>query len=134
MCVLHSKSCYLETVHSKMIGLQPVHRILLCTIPTDMRKSYDGLCGCVERLFGEDPLNGTMFVFFNRKRTMVKMLLWDRSGFWIFGKRLESGRFSLRSVGEDGLVDITELMCILDGIELDTRTRKKRFSIKKKCA
>ena len=113
-----------------MIGLQKVERILVCTIPTDMRKSYDGLCGCVERIFGEDPLNGKMFVFFNRKRTMVKMLLWDRSGFWIFSKRLEAGRFSLRSVSGEGYVDITELLCILDGIELDKSTRKKRFSIK----
>ena len=113
-----------------MIGLQSVKRILVCTIPADMRKSYDGLCGCVEQILGEDPLNGNMFVFFNRKRTMVKMLLWDRSGFWIFSKRLESGRFSLRSVGEDGQVDTAELLCILDGIELDKSTRKKRFSIK----
>ena len=113
-----------------MIGLQSVEHIVVCTVPTDMRKSYDGLCGCVERIFGEDPLNGKMFVFFNRKRTMVKMLLWDRSGFWIFAKRLEAGRFSLQSVREDGCVDITELLCILDGIELDKSIRRKRFSIK----
>ena len=117
-----------------MIGFQKVERILVCTIPTDMRKSYDGLCGCVERIFGEDPLNGKMFVFFNRKRTMVKMLLWDRSGFWIFSKRLEAGRFSLRSVRNDGNVDIADLLCILDGIELDKSTRRKRFSINKKNA
>jgi len=117
-----------------MIGLQAVHRILICSVPTDMRKSYDGLCGCVERIFGEDPLNGNMFVFFNRKRTMVKMLLWDRSGFWIFAKRLEAGRFSLRAVRDDSHVDIAELLCIIDGIELDKSTRKKRFSLNKKCA
>ena len=113
-----------------MIGLQSVKRIMVCTTPTDMRKSYDGLCGCVEQTLGEDPLNGNMFVFFNRKRTMVKMLLWDRSGFWIFSKRLECGRFSLRSVGEGGLVDTAELLCILDGIELEKSTRKKRFSLR----
>ena len=87
-----------------------------CTVPTDMRKSYDGLCGCVERVFDEDPLNGNLFVFFNRKRTMVKMLLWERS------------------VREDGNVDIAELLCILDGIELEGSTRKKRFSLQKKHA
>jgi transposase len=117
-----------------MIGLQHVHRILVCTVPTDMRKSYDGLCGCVEGVFGADPLDGNMYVFFNRKRTMVKMLLWDRSGFWIFAKRLEAGRFSLRSVREDHCIDSTELLCILDGIDLDHSTRKKRFSLQKKYA
>ena len=96
-----------------------------------MRKSFDGLCGCVEQQFQADPLTGKMFVFFNRKRTMVKMLLWDRTGFWIFAKRLESGTFSLRSVGIDGEVDMAELMCILDGIELKNSCRKKRFSIAK---
>ena len=117
-----------------MIGMQKVHRILVCTVPTDMRKSYDGLCGCVEGEFEADPLDGNMYVFFNRKRTMVKMLLWDRSGFWIFAKRLEAGRFSLRSVREDRCIDSTELLCILDGIELEHSTRKKRFSLQKKHA
>lgn len=114
-----------------MIGLQSVRRILVCTKPTDMRKSYDGLCGCVEVVFGADPLDGNMYVFFNRKRTMVKLLLWDRSGFWIFAKRLEAGRFSLQSIQENSSIDYTELLCILDGIELENSSRKKRFSLQK---
>lgn len=117
-----------------MIGMQSIRRILVCVVPTDMRKSFDGLCGCVESTFKQDPINGNMFVFFNRKRTMVKMLLWDRSGFWIFSKRLESGTFSLRSFGGNGEIDMAELMCILDGIELGKSYRKKRFSFEKKPA
>ncbi|MBD3347533.1 MAG: IS66 family insertion sequence element accessory protein TnpB [Chitinivibrionales bacterium] len=115
-----------------MIGLHSLRRILVCTAPTDMRKSFDGLCGCVEQYFHDDPVNGNMFVFFNRKRTMVKMLLWDRSGFWIFAKRLESGTFSPRLVNRNSEVDMAELLCILDGIDLDKSYRKKRFSIAKK--
>ena len=62
------------------------------------------------------------------------MLLWDRSGFWIFAKRLEAGRFSLRSVREDCCIDSTELLCILDGIELEHSTGKKTvFTSKKAC-
>lgn len=114
-----------------MIALHSIRRILVCTVPTDMRKSFDGLCGCVEYHFQDDPACGTMFVFFNRKRTLVKMLLWDRSGFWIFAKRLESGTFSLRSVSESNDVDMAELLCILDGIELDKSYRKKRYSLAK---
>ena len=114
-----------------MISLHSIRSIMVCTVATDMRKSFDGLCGCVEQQLKADPLNGNMFVFFNRKRTMVKMLLWDRSGFWVFAKRLESGTFSLGSVGIEGEVDMTELMCILDGIELKNSRRKKRFSIAK---
>lgn len=115
-----------------MIALHSIRRILICTVPTDMRKSFDGLCGSVEQQFQDDPVNGNMFVFFNRKRTMVKMLLWDRSGFWIFAKRLESGTFSLQSIKENSAIEMAELLCILDGIELDKSYRKKRFSITRK--
>lgn len=116
-----------------MIGFNSVQRILISTEPTDMRKSFDGLCGCVEQRFQMDPLGSTMFVFFNRKLTMVKMLLWDRYGFWIFAKRLERGTFSLYSVKNNKEIDSTELLCILDGIELLHSRRKKRFSVKKTC-
>ena len=76
-----------------MFSLGTYLRIFLCSQPTDMRKSYDGLAGAVSSILGHDPLSGHLFVFFNRRRTMVKMLLWDRSGFCMFCKRLEAGQF-----------------------------------------
>lgn len=92
-----------------------------------MRKSFDSLCGCVEEHFHQDPLNGSLFVFFNRRRTMVKMLLWEKSGFWIFMKRLENGSFSLAGVDTRGMIDQTRLLCILDGIELAGSYQRKRY-------
>lgn len=114
-----------------MIGLQTLNRVFLCRTPTDMRKSFDGLCGCVEQQFQQDPLNGNLFVFFNRRSTMVKMLLWDRNGFWLFSKRLESGTFSLDSISQSGEADTARLLCILEGIDLGGSTLRKRFSLKK---
>jgi len=112
-----------------MVGIASVHKIVVCLTPTDMRKSFDGLCGCVEQYFQQDPLNGNLFVFFNRQCNRVKMLLWDRNGFWVFAKRLEKGTFSLRSVDADGVIDMAHLLCLLDGIELHHSRRRKRFFI-----
>lgn len=112
-----------------MIGFTSIHKILISSHPVDMRKSFDGLCGSVESLFGADPASGHLFVFFNRPRTTVKMLLWDRSGFWIFSKRLEAGRYSLNSLDDICEIDIARLFCILDGIELSGSYNRKRFNV-----
>lgn len=80
--------------------LTPSHavRVFACTEPVDMRKSFDGLCGCIEQFIGEDPLSGHLFAFFNKRHTMVKILYWDRSGFCIWCKRLENGVFDPASI------------------------------------
>jgi transposase len=61
--------------------------------PTDMRKSYDGLQALARHAMGRDPLDGALYVFINRRDSQIKCLYFDRSGFCIWGKRLESGRF-----------------------------------------
>jgi transposase len=71
-----------------MLTFPPTVRIFICRQAVDLRKSYDGLSGCVEQVIGADPLSGHLFVFFNRRRTQVKILMWDRSGFCLFCKRL----------------------------------------------
>ena len=63
-----------------MIGLACAARIFLRRLPTDMRKSFDGLSGIVRGEFGRDPLAGDLFVFVNRRRDFVKALYWDRDG------------------------------------------------------
>ena len=70
-------------------------RIWLCTQPTDMRCSFDGLSARVRRSLGEDPTSGQWFVFINRRRTMLKILAFDTGGYWIWSKRLEQGQFAL---------------------------------------
>ena len=114
-----------------MLSFPPTVRVFVCQEPVDMRKSFNGLMGCVEHLLHADPLSGHLYAFFNRSCSMVKILVWDRTGFCIYAKRLEQGRFSYRSacVGNHE-IDFARLLLILEGIDLAGSRRRKRFQIK----
>lgn len=103
-------------------------RIWLYSEPVDMRKSFSGLSGLVRDRLGEDPLSGHVFTFVNRRRTLLKMLVYDRTGYWIFYKRLSRGTFQLPH--GDGavkvLLDMSEVSLILEGIDLRTASRRLR--------
>ncbi len=97
---------------------------------TDMRKSFDGLCGLVTSALRRDPLSGDVYVFVNRRRDRMKLLVWDRSGFWIFYKRLEQGSFQLpHPLAEHPSLELPydELMMILEGIDLASIKRRRRY-------
>jgi transposase len=68
-------------------------RIFLCRQAVDMRKSFDSLSDLVRTTLGMDPLGGDVFVFIGKDRTRAKVLIWERSGFWLCAKRLETARF-----------------------------------------
>lgn len=103
-------------------------RIWLYAKPTDMRKSYDGLIVLVKRYLVEDPLSGHLFVFFNRQRNRVKVLYFDRSGYCIWMKRLEAGLFHFNArQGEKQALTWTQLKLILEGMQLEKLTPKKRY-------
>ena len=68
-------------------------RIFLCRQPVDMRKSFDSLSDLVRTQVGMNPLGGDVLVFIGKDRTRVKVLRWERSGFWLCAKRLETARF-----------------------------------------
>lgn len=112
-----------------MLSFPPTVRIYLSRDPVDMRKSYDGLCGCVEEKLHEDPLSGHLFVFFNRRANQVKILVWDRTGFCIYGKRLSRGRFSYQSAEPE--IDFARLLLVLEGIDLSGSRQRRRFMLKK---
>jgi transposase len=100
------------------------HRIFAYTQPTDMRKSFQGLLALVQRVFAEhDPYAGSLFVFVNRRGNYVKILSWDRTGFVLYAKRLERGRFVFP--GDDDAQELSKksLRFILDGIALGGRRR-----------
>lgn len=76
-----------------MIQVTPHIRIYLCTESVDFRKGIDGLVGVCRQLLDKDPFSGSMFVFRNKRRTTLKILIYDGQGFWLFVKRLSHGRF-----------------------------------------
>jgi transposase len=95
----------------------------VCTEPVDMRKSIDGLSHLVGPLLSGDAFSGSVFVFMSRRREKVKLLWWDRHGFWLAYKRLERGRFPRpEELARRGL-SLAELTAFLEGIDL-TRTRR----------
>ncbi len=76
-----------------MIQLAPQMRILVAVEPADFRKGIDGLAGLCRHQLGSDPFSGILFVFRNRRRTALKLLVYDGQGFWLCQKRLSAGRF-----------------------------------------
>jgi transposase len=103
-------------------------QVWLCTQPTDMRKSYNGLSALVKSQLQEDPLSGQLFVFINRKGTQVKVLYFDRSGYCIWSKRLEQGTFChhWQDVVKRSLC-WTDLKMLLEGIDLSSVQKHKRY-------
>jgi len=98
-----------------------VSRILAYREPVDMRKSFDGLLGVVRSVLSEDPLSPTLFVFFNRRGNYLKAIYFDRTGFCLFAKRLERGRFVLRGDDDRRVLSEREFRLLLDGIHLGSR-------------
>ncbi len=95
----------------------------VCAEPVDMRKSIDGLAQLVAPLLRQDALGGSVFVFVSRRREKVKILWWDRHGFWLAYKRLERGRFPSVQMLAERALSAAELTLWLEGIDL-TRTRR----------
>lgn len=100
-------------------------RILAYSEPIDMRKSFHGLVAVVQSVLEEDPLSGSLFVFFNRRGNYMKLVTWDRTGFCLFAKRLEQGRFRLPSDETTQELSEEALRLILDGISLGPRRRMR---------
>lgn len=107
-----------------MLGLPPSVRIYFATELADMRNGIDGLRALVEGTLRGDPYAGHLFVFVGKAKDKVKILFWDRSGFVLYMKRLERGRFQLPVVDERRKhveMDPAQLAMLLDGIDLNAR-------------
>lgn len=109
----------------------PIH---LCCSPTDMRKNFDGLSSIITNCFNKDPIRDGIFVFVNRQRNRMKILIWDRHGYWLLYKRLEAGRFQMppvdnHSTKEALQITYEQLMLIIEGIDLASVKRRKRYSL-----
>lgn len=77
-----------------MIQITPQMRILLAVEPVDFRKGIDGLAHLCRQKLTTDPLSGALFVFSNKRRKALKILVYDGQGFWLCQKRLSQGRFA----------------------------------------
>lgn len=104
-------------------------RVQLFGQPVDMRKSFDGLSALAMHAMGFDPLSGALFVFVNRRATQIKVLYFDRSGYCVWAKRLEAGRFigNWRSV-HSRTMDWTALKLLLEGIEPGRQRKRFRYA------
>ena len=111
-----------------MLNFGVTTEIFLVTGVTDMRKSFDTLSAIVSETLRRDPYSGQVFVFCNRGRNRVKILVWDRSGFFLLAKRLERGTFSWPE-SEEKSIDITpeELTLLLGGIDLRDAKRRRWY-------
>ena len=103
-------------------------RVFVYGQPTDMRKSYDGLYALARNGLRQDVLSGHLFVFINRRGSQMKILYFDRSGWCIWAKRLEAGRFisDWRDV-HSREIDWTALKLMLEGIEVKRRMKRYRL-------
>ena len=112
-----------------MLSLAGNQRVFLCRKFVDFRKAHDGLCAIIRDQFKDDPFSGDVFAFFNRAKDRIKLVVWDRNGFWLCYKRLEKGTFPFAVSGE-GRVEIErgELTMILEGIEWKKAKKYSQFA------
>lgn len=114
-----------------MLTLPPSVQIFIAREPVDMRKSFDGLEIAVRHVLRQDPMTGHLFVFVNKRRDRMKILMWDRHGWSILYKRLECGTFKVPTPTLDAQkieVEAAELALILEGIDLSGAKRRKRWT------
>src|SRR5277367_4223587 len=113
-----------------MIAFSSSQRFFLYRGATDMRKSFDGLCGLVANELQMPLMTGDVFMFINKPRNSIKLLVWDRNGFVIYYKRLEAGTFEVPATDEKSMtIKWEELVMMLEGIVLKSVKRRKRYSI-----
>ncbi len=111
-----------------MLSLPPSVRIWAASAPADMRKGIDGLAALVRDELKADPYTGHLFVFRGKRANRVKVLYWDRSGYCLWLKRLEHGRFRFPEADAVSFeMEAADLGLILEGIELAGARRRARF-------
>ena len=113
-----------------MLVLPSSLRIFISTEATDMRKSFDSLAELVRERLSGDPRSGDLYVFLNRSASSAKLLLWEKSGYWLYYKRLEKGKFKLPVLKETCCcleVRASELSLLLEGININGAKHRATF-------
>lgn len=103
-------------------------RFWLYRRPVDMRKSFDGLAALVRHALGENPLDGALYTFVNRRRTIMKVIYFERDGYCVWAKRLERGQFQVHWEAPEKLaLEKSAWQFIVEGIDLRSVRRLKRY-------
>jgi len=106
-------------------------KVFLAVDPVDLRASFYRLASHVRAVNGGDPQDGHLYVFVGKGRNLVKILFWDRSGYCVFAKKLEKGRFKLPIDVPEGVsrqeVDFSTLTLFLEGIDLKGSKRRASY-------
>lgn len=115
-----------------MLSVPQSVRVFVAREPVDFRRQFDGLAAIVRDAFDMDPCCGHVFVFFNKRRDRIKLLVFEHTGFWLHYKRLERGTFDWL-VGEDHdgecvEVEARQLRLLLDGIDLRRAKFRRHFA------
>ena len=111
-----------------MIPIHSNSRCFFYTKSTDMRNSFDGLSAIVSSQMSGNLISGDVFIFMNRKQNFIKLLVFDRNGFWLCAKRLEEGCFhSLAHSSTSLSLSYDELLMFIEGVDFTSIKRKKRY-------
>lgn len=114
-----------------MIVVPRAVRVYFAIQPVNLRKSFDGLSNEIRHTLERDPLSGHVFVFLNRRKTQVKLIVWTRGGYTIVHKRLERGTFTFPARVVEGAasiaIDVHELAMLLEGIDVSRARTKPRW-------
>ena len=113
-----------------VLSLPASIRIFVSRDAVDFRKAHDGLLAVIRDAFDDDPFDGSLFVFLNRRRDRVKLLQWDRDGFWLHYKRLERGTFRIELKGAAPRCEVNraQLAMLIEGIDLEKRKIRQPLS------
>jgi transposase len=109
-----------------MFALTASQRFFLYGQSVDMRKSFDALSGIVTEQMGKDVLSGDVYIFIGKSRDKIKLLVWEKTGFVLYYKRLEAGTFHLPKSGQC-VLSYSELCLLIEGVEVEVKQRHKRY-------
>lgn len=115
-----------------MLSIQSHQRYYLYRQPTDMRKGFNGLSGIVRTALAANPLDGSAYIFINRRGDRMKILAWESGGFVLYYKLLEKGTFELPEFEKDATsctLTWQQLMLIIQGVQLQSVRHRRRFQL-----
>lgn len=108
-----------------MIDFNSINKIYIMPGYTDLRLGIDGYAAIVEGQFNHNPFNGSLYVFCNKARDKIKILHFEYDGFWLYYKRLETGRIKWPKTSDIKDIEIRQLRWLLDGLKVSEKGLKK---------